>query len=50
LIDGRIVWCGSGNFTAAAAHHNHEAYIRSEDVTIAAAIVSFYKKVLSSNG
>jgi phosphatidylserine/phosphatidylglycerophosphate/cardiolipin synthase-like enzyme len=27
-IDGRVLWVGSGNFTAAAAHHNHEAYLR----------------------
>jgi phosphatidylserine/phosphatidylglycerophosphate/cardiolipin synthase-like enzyme len=29
LIDGRIAWVGSGNLTAAAAHHNRETYIRT---------------------
>jgi phosphatidylserine/phosphatidylglycerophosphate/cardiolipin synthase-like enzyme len=28
IIDTRIVWIGSGNMTTAAAHHNHEIYIR----------------------
>lgn len=27
-IDDLAVWIGSGNFTAAAAHFNHEAFIR----------------------
>lgn len=29
-VDGQIGWVGSGNFTAAAAHSNHEAYLRVE--------------------
>lgn len=29
-IDERITWVGSGNWTAAAANHNHEAYLRAE--------------------
>lgn len=28
IIDTYVVWVGSGNFTAAAAAHNHETYIR----------------------
>lgn len=28
-IDARITWIGSGNWTAAAASHNHEAYVRT---------------------
>lgn len=28
VIDQLIIWIGSGNFTAAAANHNHEAYMR----------------------
>jgi phosphatidylserine/phosphatidylglycerophosphate/cardiolipin synthase-like enzyme len=28
IIDGSIVWVGSGNWTAAATAHNHEAYLR----------------------
>ncbi len=28
IIDHLTCWIGSGNFTAAAAHHNHEIYVR----------------------
>lgn len=38
IIDGRIVWIGSGNMTASAAHQNHEIYCRFESVEIAARI------------
>lgn len=27
VVDGLSLWLGSGNFTAAAAHVNHEAYL-----------------------
>lgn len=27
-IDESIIWCGSGNWTAAATAHNHESYLR----------------------
>ena len=30
LIDDEIAWIGSGNMTAAAAHHNIEVYVRTE--------------------
>jgi phosphatidylserine/phosphatidylglycerophosphate/cardiolipin synthase-like enzyme len=29
--DRRVLWIGSGNMTAAAAHHNHEVYMRTTD-------------------
>jgi phosphatidylserine/phosphatidylglycerophosphate/cardiolipin synthase-like enzyme len=35
VVDGLIVWAGSGNMTAAAAHHNHELYIHFEHEEIA---------------
>lgn len=40
VIDRRIVWIGSGNFTAAAAHHNHEAYMRAECPKIAEELIT----------
>jgi phosphatidylserine/phosphatidylglycerophosphate/cardiolipin synthase-like enzyme len=40
-IDGKIAWVGSGNFTAAAAHHNYEAFLRVEDADIAAQLAGF---------
>lgn len=42
-IDSRIVWIGSGNFTSAAAHHNHEAYIRAARPDFAAAVLARWK-------
>lgn len=38
VIDATVSWIGSGNFTAAACHHNIEAYLRAADPAIAAAI------------
>lgn len=45
VIDARSVWIGSGNFTAAAAHHNHEAYLRADCVKIAAAIIARWEEL-----
>lgn len=39
IIDGLLVWIGSGNITAAAAHHNHEAYCRFWSPEIAARLL-----------
>jgi phosphatidylserine/phosphatidylglycerophosphate/cardiolipin synthase-like enzyme len=39
VIDNRIVWLGSGNFTAAAASKNAESYVRIISPDIAADIV-----------
>lgn len=36
IIDSSIVWVGSGNWTAAAAAHNREAYIRCDSPSLAA--------------
>lgn len=38
VIDNRIVWIGSGNFTAAACHHNLEAYSRTHARSFAATV------------
>lgn len=35
-IDAETVWIGSGNWTAAAAAHNHEAYLRVKSCAHAA--------------
>lgn len=35
VIDGLLLWIGSGNMTAAAAHHNHEAYLCVSDTSAA---------------
>lgn len=40
IIDGLTVWIGSGNFTAAAAHYNHEAYLRADCSRIAQELVA----------
>jgi len=43
VVDEQIAWIGSGNFTAAAAHHNHEAYIEVHSAKIAREIISRWK-------
>lgn len=45
VIDRSIIWIGSGNMTAAAAHHNHEIYTRGIDPTAAAAILSRWERI-----
>jgi len=42
VIDGRIVWVGSGNWTAAAAHFNHEAYLRAESPELAESLTAHW--------
>jgi len=39
VIDESSVWIGSGNFTAAAAHHNYEAYIQATCPRIARQVI-----------
>lgn len=43
VIDSRIAWVGSGNFTAAAACHNREIYMRSTDPAIARHLASYHE-------
>ena len=40
VIDASSIWIGSGNFTAAAAHFNHEAYLRADCPAIAAELIA----------
>jgi phosphatidylserine/phosphatidylglycerophosphate/cardiolipin synthase-like enzyme len=41
-IDSSLSWVGSGNFTAAAAHHNFEAWLRDSTVETASALDNFH--------
>lgn len=43
LIDNRIAWSGSGNFTAAACNHNHELYMRTDDLATSEKIYLFHQ-------
>lgn len=45
VIDESSIWIGSGNFTAAAAHHNYEAYLRADCPAIARQIVNRWKSL-----
>lgn len=45
VIDAASVWIGSGNFTAAAAHHNHEAYLQARCPKIARQIIARWESL-----
>ncbi|MFA5825507.1 MAG: phospholipase D-like domain-containing protein [Gallionellaceae bacterium] len=45
VIDARSVWIGSGNFTAAASHHNHEAYLRADCEEIARQLIQRWESL-----
>lgn len=45
ILDENIVWIGSGNMTAAAAHHNHELYCRFQNHEIAARIAENFDNI-----
>ena len=45
VIDEQQIWIGSGNFTAAAAHHNYEAYLCADCPEIAKQIVARWKNL-----
>lgn len=49
IIDCEISWVGSGNFTAAAASHNFEAWIRTTDHQTARDLIAF-RRSLTSKG
>lgn len=42
LVDERISWVGSGNLTAAAANHNHEAWSRTTAPEAAIGLMIFH--------
>lgn len=46
VVDGVILWVGSGNFTGAAAHRNNELYLR----TVAPAIAGKAEKMIREWG
>jgi phosphatidylserine/phosphatidylglycerophosphate/cardiolipin synthase-like enzyme len=41
-IDARLAWVGSGNYTAAAAHHNRECWMRTTDERAVASLAGFH--------
>lgn len=45
VVDNSIVWVGSGNWTAAASAHNHEAYIRTIHADMARAMRAHWQAV-----
>jgi len=45
VIDAASIWIGSGNFTAAAAHHNHEAYLSARCPSIAKQIIERWESL-----
>lgn len=46
LIDDAVAWLGSGNWTAAAAHHNREIYARTTDPIALLDIKAFHVQQL----
>lgn len=42
-VDESILWCGSGNWTAAATAHNHESYLRVVCPSIAREMVNHWR-------
>jgi phosphatidylserine/phosphatidylglycerophosphate/cardiolipin synthase-like enzyme len=46
-IDAAIAWVGSGNLTAAAAHHNREIYMRTDDPRSVAEVYGFQLRQLA---
>lgn len=46
LIDANIAWVGSGNMTAAAAHHNIEIYIRTTDHRTALQLEGLQRQII----
>ena len=45
VIDGTSIWVGSGNFTAAAAHFNHEAYLQAKCPHIAKQMIARWESL-----
>lgn len=48
IIDHAIAWVGSGNFTAAAAHHNRECWLRTDDAQVAADLRAFHGELMKA--
>lgn len=43
-IDSLIAWVGSGNMTTAAASHNRECYLRTDDARAVAELAGFHAR------
>jgi phosphatidylserine/phosphatidylglycerophosphate/cardiolipin synthase-like enzyme len=48
-IDRAEAWVGSGNFTAAAAHHNREAWIQTDDDHAIASLQLFHAELIKNS-
>lgn len=49
VIDERIAWIGSGNYTQAASVHNHEAWVRDDTGALAEQLAPFWQTLESDN-
>lgn len=50
IIDHSILWVGSGNWTAAATMHNHEAYLRLNSPALAIELAEYFRQAFIANG
>ena len=48
-IDHAEAWIGSGNFTAAAAHHNREAWMQTDDPRAIAELQAFHNYLIRNS-
>lgn len=48
-IDHAEAWIGSGNFTAAAAHHNREAWMQTDDPRAIADLQGFHAQLIKNS-
>jgi len=49
IIDGKIVWSGSGNYTYYAFYRNYENFVRIEDLKIADVYKKDFQMILDKN-
>lgn len=49
-LDSRVAWVGSGNLTAAAAHHNRECYMRTVEPRAVAELAGFHARCFNDGG
>jgi phosphatidylserine/phosphatidylglycerophosphate/cardiolipin synthase-like enzyme len=47
-IDHAEAWIGSGNFTSAAAHHNNEAWMQTDDPRAIADLQAFHLRLVKN--
>lgn len=46
-VDSCLIWIGSGNWTAAAATHNHEAYVRAYAPKLAEELADHWRQFIT---